>query len=218
MVASRRQQELDRLRKEGVVGQQPQEGNSEGLPGEVVLTAPPIEFPVFSDKLPEGEPIATGVKVPVKTENKSRPKPRGSASDREAADIEESLEDKLTQIFGLASPFLPKTAVYATENCEKATAALISIGKRRPAVMKALRKIADGADATEILQYTVGIGVAVGCDLGRFEGDELICQVTGVTKVLDQYFTDDDSESVNHNVTAQAVPNALKFSAVPAGQ
>jgi hypothetical protein len=129
--------------------------------------------------------------------------PRGSAIEKTAADIAETLEEKFALIFGLLTNALPVTGTYGVENSPKAVRALMDIGKRRPAVMRALLKIADGADGMEIAKFALGLAVAVQVDMQKMNGDELIARSVGVTEVLEKYFLDPEEQSPNSNVTEQ---------------
>lgn len=143
-----------------------------------------------------------------------RPKmPRGSAIEKQAADIAETLEEKFAVIFGLLSGIAPVTGTYGTENAPKAINALLDIGKRRPAVMKALLKLADGADGLELGKFLVGIVVAFQVDMGRLTGTELPARAFGVTEVLEKYFMPEEGMP-NQAVTEQVVSNAPRFAPV----
>lgn len=124
-----------------------------------------------------------------KPEAKSEPRqrkttPRATASERQLADVGENLEEKIGVIFGLASGVAPVTSTYAIENSDKAIRALLDIAKRRPAVLRALTKLADGADAMEIGKFVLGLLVAIQVDTGRLNGDELPARAFGVTEVM----------------------------------
>lgn len=159
----------------------------------------------------------TRVKTPAekpKDDKPSRPRmPRGSAVEKQAADIAETLEEKFGIIFGLLSGIAPVTGTYGTENAPKAINALLDIGKRRPAVMRALLKLADGADGLELGKFLVGIVVALQVDMGRLSGMELPARAFGVTEVLEKYFIADDGVP-NQAVTEQVVSNATRFAPV----
>lgn len=129
--------------------------------------------------------------------------PRGSAVEKSAADIAETLEEKFALLFGMVTSALPVTGTYGVENSPKAVRALIDIGKRRPAVMRALTKIADGADGMEIGKFVMGIAVAVQVDMQKMNGDELLARSVGVTEVLEKYFVDPNQPTPNDNVTEQ---------------
>jgi hypothetical protein len=97
---------------------------------------------------------------------------------------------------------MPVTGVYGVENSGKAVNALMSIGKRRPAVMKALMRLADGADGIDIGQYVLGIMTAVQVDMKRIPYDNMLSKATGVTEIVEKYFLD-EAEAPNPNVTEQ---------------
>jgi hypothetical protein len=132
--------------------------------------------------------------------------PRGSAAEKTAADIADTLEDKFTVIFGMLAGIAPVTSVYGTENSPKAIKALMDIGKRRPTVMKALIKIADGADSMQLGTFAFGIVASLGVDFGRLQGDELLPRALGVTDILEKYFKNEEYENAtNSTVTEQAI-------------
>lgn len=116
-------------------------------------------------------------------------------------------------LFGLLSGVVPVTATYGTENAPKAITALLDIGKRRPAVMKALLKIADGADTLELGKFLLGIIVALQVDFGKLNGDEIQAKAFGVTAVLDKYFRNPEHPD-NQNVTEQVTNGGSRFSPV----
>lgn len=140
-------------------------------------------------------------------------RPRGSATERSIEEISSALEQKFAEFFGYISLGLPVTGVYGTENSDKAVKALISIGKRRPAVMKVLMKMADGADGMDIGKFAMGLVVAVQVDMQRIQGDVLIARATGVTAVIEKYFIDEE-QPVNQNVTGQATYATTRFQPV----
>jgi hypothetical protein len=129
--------------------------------------------------------------------------PRGNSVEKTAADIAETLEEKFALIFGLLTNALPVTGTYGVENSPKAVRALIDIGKRRPAVMRALMKIADGADGMELGKFAMGLAVAVQVDLQKMQGDELIARTVGVTEIMEKYFLDPDMRGPNDSVMEQ---------------
>lgn len=139
--------------------------------------------------------------------------PRGSQVEKQAADIAETLEEKFAVIFGLLSGVAPVTGVYGVENSPKAIRALLDIGKRRPAVMRALTTVANGADGLEIGKFVLGVVVALQVDFGRLQGDELPAQVFGVTEIINEFMVQTDAPAPNTNVTGQSV-NADRFQPV----
>lgn len=148
------------------------------------------------------------------SEKKPVGRPRGSANERSIEEISTAIEEKFAEFFGYISLGLPVTGTYGVENSDKAVKALISIGKRRPAVMKALMKVADGADGLDIGKFAMGIVVAVQVDMQRIPGDVLIARATGVTAVIEKYFVD-DSPQPNPNVMGQETYAAPRFQPVP---
>ena len=172
-------------------------------------------------KKPSGEPdpIPTRVKAPAEKEPKgkaTRPTPR-TASERELAVVGENLEEKIGVIFGLASGIAPVTSVYAIDNSPKAIHALLEIAKRRPAILKALTQVADGANALEIGKFLLGILVCIQVDTGRLEGTELQARAFGVTEILERHFQNPDyvpADPENPGVVKQDVPHTLRFSAI----
>lgn len=171
-------------------------------------------------------PIETRVKAPSSKDSKEAPKkegaaktaapkmPRGTIAEKQAADIGETLEEKFAVIFGLLSGVAPVTGTYGVENSPKAIRALLDIGKRRPAVMRALMTVANGADGLEIGKFVLGIVVALQVDFGKLNGDELPARVFGVTDVIQEFFMDGQGAPVNPNVMEQAT-NAPRFQPVP---
>lgn len=186
------------------------------------------DFPSFA-----GDPdeIPTRVKVPTDAKPDKGKRIRGSgsrrntAAERDLADIGEQLEEKFAVIFGLAAGLAPVTAVYGTENAPKAINALLDIAKRRPAVLRALTTVADGANALEIGKFVLGLLVCIQIDTGRLNGDEIQAKAFGVTQVmLDHDFlqvVDENGNPVkkekptNPYVTNQDVPNAVRFQPIP---
>lgn len=163
-----------------------------------------------------GDPgFKTRVKTPDKDEPKKSPgrQPRGSAVEKTVADIQETLEEKFALIFGLMTSALPVTGTYGVENTPKAVHALLDIGKRRPAVLRALMKIADGADGMEIGKFIAGLAISVQVDMQRMRGDEIIARTMGVTEILEKYFVDESGPVDNPNVTEQ-VTHAPRFQPV----
>lgn len=163
----------------------------------------------------------TRVKAPSSKEKpaeKETPKeraklPRGTQVEKQAADIGETLEEKLAIIFGLLSGVAPITSTYGVENSPKAIRALLDIGKRRPAVMRALMTVANGADGLEIGKFVLGIVVALQVDFGKLQGNELPARVFGVTEIIEQFFIDENAPVQNPNVTGQAT-NGPRFQPV----
>ncbi len=153
----------------------------------------------------KGDP---GFKTRVKEPDKSdKPKPvargKGSASERSIAEIQEAIQEKFDEALAVLSMAMPVTGTYGVENSEKAVKALISIGKRRPKLLLALSKVADGADGLEIGRYLLGLAVAVQVDMQRIPYDALPAKATGVTAIVEKYFLD-DSGTPNENVTEQS--------------
>lgn len=137
------------------------------------------------------------------------PKPapaRGTATERQVAEIGEALEEKAGQLAAVMSGVLPVTAVYMGERSPQAIQALLSIAKKNPKILAGLRKAAVGIDVLELGQFLVGIAVAMQVDMGRLKGHEMIAQSMGVTAILDEYFSEGPGEEFNPAVTVQA-PN-----------
>jgi hypothetical protein len=140
--------------------------------------------------------------------------PRGTVVEKQAADIAETLEEKFAVIFGLMTGVAPVTGTYGVENSPKAIRALLDIGKRRPAVMRALLTVANGADGLEIGKFILGIVVALQVDFGKLQGDEMPARVFGVTDIIEQFFVPENQPPTdNPNVTGQAT-NAPRFQPV----
>lgn len=161
-------------------------------------------------KPPSGSPASgkntSGNSTSGKTaEKKTVGRPRGSATERSIGEVQDAIQQKFDEAFAVVSIGLPVTGTYGVENSEKAVKALISIAKRRPKLLKALLRVADGADGIEIGRYILGVGVALQVDMGRIPPDALPARVTGVTEVVNKYFIDTEGgEHVNANVTEQA--------------
>ena len=171
--------------------------------------------PVFLGAGPRGinEPgdpndlgFETRVKAPGKAEKKPADKgpgrPRGNATERSMAEIQDAIQEKFDEAFAVISIGLPVTGTYGVENSEKAVKALMSIAKRRPKLLGVLMKVADGADGIDIGRYFLGVVVALQVDMQRLPADSLPARVTGVTAVVEKYFTDDE-DIPNPNVTEQ---------------
>jgi len=177
----------------------------EGLPvGTVLLGSGPRGITEPGD--PNDQGFETRVKAPTKADSKPGPKPsargKGSASERSIAEIQDAIQEKFDEALAVLSIGMPITGTYGVENSEKAVKALISIAKRRPKLLTALSKVADGADGIEIGRYLLGLAVAVQVDLQRIPADSLPAQFTGVTAVVRKYFMEEPEEG-NPNVTEQ---------------
>lgn len=160
----------------------------------------------------------TRVKDPtVKPDKAEKPKadrakmPRGSQVEKTAADIAETLEEKFATIFGLLSGIAPVTGTYGAENSGKAVRALLDIGKRRPSVMKAIVKIADGADGLELGKFALGLVAAFQVDTGRMDAGHLVARSTGVTDIVEKYFMGPAEPADNSATPSQAVNSAAIF-------
>jgi hypothetical protein len=187
------------------------------------------EFPVFS--LPEGDAPEVGdlssgllwnerenggLGDPLVEETPKRgPKPkqekaarplRGTASERQLAEIGEALEEKMAGVGALLSGIAPVTSVYAVERSPRAIAALLSIAKRRPKVLAALSKAADGVDVLEIAQFAAGLVVAMQVDAGRLKGNELPAQALGVTGILEEFFTEPQEQNMTNPAVMTQAP------------
>ena len=143
---------------------------------------------------------------------KAAPRPRGSAAERTIEEVSEALQERADEFFAVVSLMFPVTGVYGAENSDKAIRALLKIGKRRPKLLTVLMKAADGADGFEIGRIVLGLVMAVQVDMQRIPADALPARITGVTAVVEKYFTDDEVQ-VNPNVTEQAT-NAARFQPV----
>lgn len=152
----------------------------------------------------EPPPVKTRVKTPEESKGKKEtPKPRGgTATERTLNEIAESLQEQFDSLSAYTSHITPVTSVYLAENSEKAVKALIGIGKRRPAVLKWISKAADGIDAVELGRFMAGVLTALQVDFGRLKGDELPARATGVTKILEEHFWEE--EKPNPNLVFQA--------------
>jgi len=178
----------------------------EGVPVEPLRRSGPVKD---SD-----DSFITRVKIPEKESKPAREsKGRSTANERRIGDLQVTLEEKLTQIFGLVSFGLPVTGVYGVENSDKAAAALCNIAKRRPAVLKALEGVADGVDALEIGRIAAGIAIAVQVDMGRIKPDAMVCSVLGVSAVVQAMEEAGNEEDINDNVMVMPVSN-VKFNPV----
>lgn len=194
-MASKRQERLEQLLSEGV--ELPEEAR---VPGGDLQPEQEVDFPFELIELP-AEDKSDDVPPPKKSRPERPARARSTASERQLAEVGEQLEEKITIIFGLASGIAPVTSVYATENSDKAIRALLAIAKRRPKVLAALTKIADGADALEISKFVIGLVIAIQVDTNRLKGDELPARLFGVTEIIEQHFIDADvAEHQNANV------------------
>lgn len=189
-MATRRQLQLaELLEREGA----PEEGGAEsgdsnGLPGRVVLEELNLDTPEsFETRVkPPRKSAASKDKEPAPPRERKQPAARGGTrEERSLQQIGQELEEQLNTIFGFATLAMPVTGVYATENSDKAIAALINIAKRRPAVYRALTKVADGVDGVAIGRYVLGCLVAVQVDLGRIDADSVPARALGVTAVVE---------------------------------
>lgn len=207
MAASRR----DRLAE--VIGESSEElpgadtgadtGNQVGKGADTPETGFP--FAVLSGSGVDNPSFETRVKTPDKAKDPKRelPKRAGTASERQLQEISEALTEKIDTISAMTAGVVPVTSVYLAEYSPKAIAALVNIGKRRPAMLKVLSKAADGIDALELAKFVVGILTALQVDFGRLTGDEIPARITGVTALLDEHFRD-QGEKPNPAVMFQA--------------
>lgn len=164
----------------------------------------PFELLSGSGVIPEEE-IPTRVKKPSK-DDKPADKPaarRNTAVEREIAEIEETLNDKIGAAFMLAGGLAPVTSVYGAENSEKAVTALMGIARRRPGILKYIRQGADVIDVLEIAKFFGGLVIAVQVDAQKLRGDELPARAFGVTEILEQHFWNEDTMT-NPAVMVQA--------------
>lgn len=167
-------------------------------------------------KAPAGRPVSKGSKTTSDTNASGKKpvgRPRGNAQERTVEEIAEAIEKKFNQFGAYLTIGLPVTGTYMVENSDQAVKALISIGKRRPKVMSALAKIADGGDGLDIAQYIAGIAVATQVDLGRVPADMILAKATGVTAVVEKYFVQED-DPANPNVTEQPTHATARFQTV----
>lgn len=159
------------------------EDNAEGgfpfavLQGSGVVDPPTFETRVKSD----------GDKS--KKTEKEPPKRAGTASERQLAEIAEGITEKADQVAVIIAGITPVTSVYLAENSPRAITALVAIAKRRPGMLKALSKVADGVDAIEVGKFVLGILTALQVDFGRIPADSLPARVTGVTAVVDEHLS-----------------------------
>ncbi len=181
-------------------------GNSEakeGIPdGRVFLEQAEVDLGFETRVKAPTKKAATKPEKP--RESEKRPLARGSRGEKEAADIAETLEQKTAEMFSLLIGVAPVTSVYAVDNSPKAIRALVDIGKRRPAVMKALQMFANGADGVEIGRFLLGVVIALQVDFGKLRGDELPARAFGITAILEEHFTEDSGPS-NPGMTGQAL-------------
>lgn len=211
MAPTRRQkqlEELDKARNEDGPGIGSEDQAEEvGLPRGLLLTEP-----VDISPLPE-EKVSDRAKESKEAKKENEPKRRGTAQERSLQQLAEEIETQLDTVFGLISTMMPVTGVYAVKNSEKAVKAFIEIAKNRPAVLKALSKVADGANAVTIGQYILGIMVCIQVDSGRIKPDSVPAQVLGVTAVVDEFFAEEKPSDINPNVVVMDVPHG-RFSPV----
>lgn len=195
-MATRRQEQLERLVAEGA--EVP--AATEGLPGESVQS-PEVEqdFPFELIEVPSDEKSEADSDKKRAKRSADKPRSRSTASERQLAEVGEQLEEKITIIFALASGLAPVTSVYATENSDKAIRALLAVAKRRPKVLAALTKVADGADALEIGKFLLGLIIAIQVDNGRLKGDELPARIFGVTEIIQEHFEEADPNAPTPN-------------------
>lgn len=130
-------------------------------------------------------------------------RPRSSASERTAAEISEALQSKFDEFFAVVSIGMPVTGIYGIENSEKAVKALMSIGKRRPKLMQALMRVADGADGIDVGRYVLGLIFAVQVDMQRLPYDSIPAKATGVTAIVEKHFMSDGESAQNPGMTTQ---------------
>lgn len=139
-----------------------------------------------------------------KTDRTKTERPRGTATERQLAEIGEQLEEKAIAFALLAQGLAPVTSVYAAENSPKAVTALLSIAKRRPGVLKYLAKAADTVDFVEIAKFVGGLVICIQVDAQRLRGDELPAQAFGVTQILEEFFWTEQNKPANPAVQFQA--------------
>ena len=171
-------------------------GEASGFPGELFRDSEPVALngPIRTKIKPE----TAKPEPPAKKKVESKPAtsvPRGTASERQLAEIGDALTEKAGQLAGLLSGPMPVTAVYMGDRSERAVTALLSIAKKNPKMLAGLQKAAVGIDVMELGTFLIGFGVAMSVDMGRLQGDELICQSFGVTQILDEHFSEPQSEN-----------------------
>jgi len=152
--------------------------------------------PGLTDNTP---PVSSRVKTSEEKKEKESPRkpPRGTATERQLAEIGEALTEKAAQVAMLTSGLLPVTSVYGAENSDKAVNALLAIAKRRPKFLAALTKAADTIDALELAKFFIGLAVAFQVDMGRMTGDEMAARASGVTAIIEEFFQTEPDGKVN---------------------
>lgn len=171
-------------------------GAEEGFPGELFRDSElggmngPIKTKIKADTAKPEKP-----EVKRKAEKATVSVPRGTASERQIAEIGDALTEKAGQLAGIMSGALPVTAVYMGERSERAVQALLSIAKKNPKMLAGLQKAAIGIDVMELGTFLIGFAVAMQVDMNRLKGDELICQSFGVTQILEEHFTEEPVEN-----------------------
>lgn len=129
--------------------------------------------------------------------------PRGTASERQIAEIGDNLAEKAGQLSAIMSGLMPVTSVYLADRHERGITALLNIARRNPKFLAGLQKAATGIDILELAQFLGGMAVAFMVDTGRLQGNEMVAQGFGVTDIIEKYFGD-EAEPVNPAVTIQA--------------
>lgn len=143
---------------------------------------------------------------PSKEKTPVKPKldaPRGTASERQIAEIGDNLAEKAGQLSAIMSGLMPVTSVYLADRHERGITALLNIARRNPKFLAGLQKAATGIDILELAQFLGGLAVAFMVDTGRLQGNEMVAQGFGVTDIIEKYFGE-EAETVNPAVTIQA--------------
>lgn len=149
--------------------------------------------------------VKTPDEKPGKDKSANKPKldaPRGTASERQIAEIGDNLAEKAGQLSAIMSGLMPVTSVYMADRHERGITALLNIARRNPKFLAGLQKAATGIDILELAQFLGGLAVAFMVDTGRLQGNEMVAQGFGVTEIIEKYFGSED-ETVNPAVTIQ---------------
>ena len=198
-------------------------GTQEGLPGELFRGT---DLTVGFKAPDEPELLQTRIKMPKPGEAEkaaaadkpkiSRPEPerkRGTAGERKLAELAEQLQEQADDLAVLMSFQLPVTSLYTADQSPKAIAGLLKIAERRPKLLAALEKAADGFDAMTVAKFVGGFAVAFQVDIGRIAPDSFPATVTGVTKIWAEHFAEDAGKD-NPNVMKMPEPvHAVPFQA-----
>lgn len=146
--------------------------------------------PDFVDS-PEDDPIETRVRKPRERKTTTR---RSTKDERAVGDIAEKLQEQFDLLFTALTAIKPVTGTYALANSEKAVTALLDIAKKRPKFMAVLSKFADGFNGLDVATYVIGILIALQVDAGTLDAQSVPARLTGVSKIVDEYFSDEPTE------------------------